>query len=438
MTLHQAIQKVLLIGARLEKLAPAPTPQPPQKLKPLIDAIDPAHRHYDERAIFYGHRYRSGFWAIYLLSAVAVLCAVVPLSLGWDSRGHTPRPNAGLWAMAEVLVIAIVSVIYWRAHRVKEHEDRGGQWAIYLLTAVAILCAVAPLALGWEDVEHSPHPFAGLWAVAEVCIIATVSVIYWRGHRGDWQGEWLRTRTTAELTWYLPLLAPLVDYDSPNAKSDPNWYARVFDPGQHMHVNEEVSSICSKNEALARECLKDAWQDLGFVTGYAHWTIDILEGQRLYHHGVALKQHTVMHRVHALNNWLFGLTALGALLHLILHTLWLTLVTTFFPALGASLHGALAQSEAYRLSATSERLVNDLQTMIDRIRAALAVASTPVSPVLAGSGIRTIGAARAGAQAATAPRVAAVKSSIEDALALILEEHQDWQMLVRPHHLPLA
>jgi hypothetical protein len=32
----------------------------------------------------------------------------------------------------------------------------------------------------------------------------------------------------------------------------------------------------------------------------------------------------------------------------------------------------------------------------------------------------------------------AVKSSIEGALALILEEHQDWNLLVRPHHLPLA
>jgi hypothetical protein len=144
-----------------------------------------------------------------------------------------------------------------------------------------------------------------------------------------------------------------------------------------------------------------------------------------------------MHRVHALNNWLFGLTALGALLHLILHTLWLTLVTTFFPALGASLHGALAQSEAYRLSATSERLVKDLQTMIDRIRAALTAASSAGSPVI-GSAIRTIGATRVGAQAAPASRLGAVSASIEDALALILEEHQDWQMLVRPHHLPLA
>jgi hypothetical protein len=83
----------------------------------------------------------------------------------------------------------------------------------------------------------------------------------------------------------------------------------------------------------------------------------------------------------------------------------LSLITTFFPALGASLHGALAQSEAYRLGATSERLVVDLQGAIDRIQNA---------------------------------DMHTLKASIEAALALILEEHQDWHMLVRPHHLPLA
>jgi hypothetical protein len=39
---------------------------------------------------------------------------------------------------------------------------------------------------------------------------------------------------------------------------------------------------------------------------------------------------------------------------------------------------------------------------------------------------------------AGAAGMAALKASIEAALALILEEHQDWHMLVRPHHLPLA
>jgi hypothetical protein len=30
------------------------------------------------------------------------------------------------------------------------------------------------------------------------------------------------------------------------------------------------------------------------------------------------------------------------------------------------------------------------------------------------------------------------RAAIEAAIALILEEHQDWHMLVRPHQLPLA
>lgn len=346
-TLHQTIQRVLLIGTSLPDL-PAPPPlEPPQRLLALVKSIEAAHRLCDERAVHYGHRYRSGFWAIYLLSAIAVLCAVLPLALGWDDRGH------------------------------------------------------------------ALHPYAGLWAVTEVAVIATVSAIYWLGHRNDWQGEWLRQRTSAELAWYLPLLAPLVNFE--HAGDQPNWYARVFDPKQHLHSTDEVTAICARHEAMAQESTAHAWRDTTFVMSYARWTIDILQSQRRYHHGVALKQHALLHRVHGINSWLFGLTAFGALLHLVLHTLWLSLVTTFFPALGASLHGALAQSEAYRLTATSERLANDLQASIERIKRSL----TEVG-------------------AAAVVDAAGVKNAITDALALILEEHQDWQMLVRPHHLPLA
>ena len=153
--------------------------------------------------------------------------------------------------------------------------------------------------------------------------------------------------------------------------------------------------------------------DPDFIAGYAQWTIDILQGQKHYHARIAVRQHALLHRVHRVTSALFGLTALGALLHLLIHTLWLSLITTFFPALGASLHGALAQSEAYRLGATSQRLVAELQGGIDAIRTALA-------------------------QPIEAPRYQALRASVEAAIALILEEHQDWHMLVRPHHLPLA
>jgi hypothetical protein len=345
MALHQVIQRLLLIGVRIKSLPPPPVPQAPPALLPLIEAIAGAHRRFDELALHFGHRYRSGFWAIYLLSAIAVLFAVMPLALGWDSANH-------------------------------------------LL-----------------------HPYAGLWAVAEVGVIGTVSSIYWLGHRHDWQAQWLRARTTAELSWYLPMLAPLLDFAAPAA--DANWYLRVFDPGQHLRGSDDVAALCAANEPLARKLLATAWSDPAFISSYARWTVDILEQQRHYHYRIASKHHALRHRVHTVNTALFALTALGALLHLVLHTLWLSLVTTFFPALGASLHGALAQSEAYRLGTTSERLVAELQGAIDRIRAALHSVDPPRD-------------------------VNALKAAIEAAIALILEEHQDWHLLVRPHNLPLA
>jgi hypothetical protein len=337
MALHQAIQRLLLIGVRIHT-APAPAaPQPPPRLMPLIAALAPGHDAFDQLAIHYGHRYRSGYWAIYVLSAVAVLFAVLPLALGWD------------------------------------------------------------------DSRHVLHPFVGLWALGEVGVISTVGAIYWRGHRSDWQGQWLRARTTAELTWYLPLVAPLVDFTQ---NEGGNWYARVLDPGKQLHGADDIAEQCARNEPLARTLLEHALTDQAFIASYARWTIDVLEGQKHYHHRVAIRQRALQHRVHHVNNWLFGLTGLGALMHLGVHMIWLSIITTFFPALGAGLHGALAQSEAYRLGTTSERLVGELQGAIDKIQ-----------------------------EAADGPTL---KAAIEAAIALILEEHQDWHMLVRPHHLSLG
>jgi hypothetical protein len=350
MALHHVIQKFLLLGAHLDTAPASPVPPPPPELAPLIDSIAAAHRLFDGRAVQYGNRYRSGYWAIYILSAVAVLFAVLPLALGWD------------------------------------------------------------------DARHTLHPFVGLWAVCEVLVIIIVGLIYWQGHRRDWQGQWLHARTTAELTWYLPLVAPLIDFSRDDGNA--NWYLRVFDPGQHLRAAGDVEALCIRDESLAHVSLAQVWSDRRFIADYAAWTIGILEAQRHYHHQLAIKQHALLHRVHGLNIWLFGLTGLGALMHLVVHSLWLSLVTTFFPALGASLHGALAQSEAYRLGVTSERLSAELRDAIEQIAAALPGAGTPVGEAV--------------------PDTVSIKASIQAAISLILEEHQDWHMLVRPHRLPLG
>ncbi|MDB5919989.1 MAG: hypothetical protein JWR40_4223 [Massilia sp.] len=347
---HQTIQNFLLAGAQ-PKRSPAPiAPQQPPALTALIAAIAPSHAAFNARAIEYGHHYRSAFWALYLLSAAAVLSAALPLALGWD------------------------------------------------------------------DARSSMADFSGIWVVSELLIIALVGLIYWRGHQQDWQGQWLAARTKAELAWYLPLIAPLVDFsaatNAPNCNA-PNWYAQLFDPGHHLETGGDIDALCAAHAPLARDALAAAWSNPQFIAGYAHWAADILEARRQYHLHVAVRHHALLHRVHAINTWLFGLTALAALTHLVVHSRLLTLMTIFFPALVASLHGGLAQSEAYRLEATSRRLAAELGRLIAPIRHSLA-APEPL---------------------ATAD---AVRTAIQSAVVLILNEHKAWHMLVRPHHLPLG
>lgn len=345
MHFHQIVQRMLLLGVGLEKAPSQPAPQPPPELLPLIAVVEPAHSRFDARAIRYGNRYRSGFWAIYLVSAVAVLCGVMPLALGWDSR------------------------------------------------------------------FPQQHPFARVWTYIEVGLIFAVVGIYWSGHRAKWRSEWLAARTTAELSWYLPLLAPLVDLDQPGGNA--NWYTRIFHTDKRSLNAPEIESLCAQLEPIARKLRDGAWHEATFVTRYLAWAVQLFEGQKAYHHRLAQRQHALLHRVHRINNTLFGLTAIGAMMHLFVHSLWLTLITTFFPSLAASLHGAIAQSEAFRLAKTSEKLVEDLHVAIRRVKA-LSVQTD-------------------GTQA-----LAELKGFIGETLAILLQEHQAWHMLVRPHDLPLA
>jgi hypothetical protein len=342
--LHQWIERLLLLGVSLPAPQSAPGAAPPPALVPLIEAVTPAYQRFNGQAMRFARRYRGGFWGIYVLSAFAVLFAVLPLALGWDSSAH--------------------HTLYARA-----------------------------------------------FALGEVVVIGTVVMIFWLGHHRGWQERWLDARTTAEFIWYLPVVAPLLDHTA--SPREPNWYPRLFDPGQQAGAPDELAQLCAEHEPLARELLGCAWADPAFVAQYAAWTQGILEGQVGYHRGVNAKQHALLERVHRINSRLFGLTAIAALTHLWVHSLWLTLVTTFFPALGASLHGAIAQSEAYRLGHTSGRLMTELRDAIDSIQRALEAFTASSDP-------------------------GRLREAIMAAIALILEEHQDWHLLVRPHRLPLA
>jgi len=344
------IQRILLIGVHLPPATAQGAPvKPPPALQEIAAAVQPTFEKFNGEAIRAGNRYRSAFWAIYLLSASAVACAVMPLALDWDS-------------------------------------DRTLQ----------------------SLMGH-------IWGIAEVAVMAVVGMLVLSGRRNDWQGRWLEARTKAEMTTYLPLLAPLVPFNQ-SGEAD-NWYARVFDGDDPFAAGDEVDALCRDLAPHAGELLAVAWHDAAFVRAYAQWAMYLIDGQRRYHTRLAARNRKLLHRTHSINSILFTLTAAGALAHLFLHGSWLLLLTIICPALGSSLHGAMAQSEAYRLATTSERLAVELGHALQRIEHA--------SGTISGE---------SGVLASSEP----LRDAVTGAIALLLNEHQDWHMLVRPHHLPLA
>lgn len=341
MAFHHHVQSLLLAGIRFPAAASPETIAPPPALAPLVAEVTLEHAESNARAIKAGNRYRSAFWALYLLSALAVLCAVMPLALGWD------------------------------------HE------------------------------RHDMHAWAGFWAGLEVLVILMLGLVYWRGHHRDWQGQWLASRTEAELIGYLALVAPLAIPATTDATG--NWYAGT--PGKAVQVphSAAVDALCTRLGAGVAESLRGAWSDTAFVEQYVAWAVAQFDAQRRYHDRLMLRSEALMHRVHKINAWLFMLTLAGAMMHLVVHAMWLSFVTIFFPALAASLHGALAQTEAYRQAAISRRLSVELGNTMAMIASHC--------PALEQDKLR---------------------ASIEAGLTLIFEEHRDWHMLVRPHHLPLG
>ncbi|HEY1091448.1 MAG TPA: hypothetical protein VGE47_10165 [Burkholderiaceae bacterium] len=336
MPLHQSVQNLLLLGTQFHHAPPPAPATPPAALQALIAALKPEHDACNARAIEFGHRYRSAFWALYLLSALAVLFAVLPDGLGWT------------------------------------------------------------------DAQHPLHRYAPLWGLGELAVIATVVGLYLRGHKRDWQGQWLSARMQAELIGYLPLAASLQEPQEQGFAA--RWFATIAGGAESSAEMERVQGLCRQHAALA--CVP---VDLA---GWARWMRALVAGQQHYHERVARRHHALQHRTHKINAALFVLTALGTAAHLFWHQSWLLLVATVFPALGAALHGALAQSEAYRLEMSSQRLAAEL----------LALQAA-------------IGAVDLAAPEAARTRLQALG---QRALDLILAEHHDWHQLVRPHRLPLG
>jgi hypothetical protein len=341
---HAIVRRLLLLGWHAPPQSRHAI-EPPERLCALVGAVEDEHRLANSHAIEYGNHYRNTFWAIYLLSALAVLFAFMPYALEWD------RPEAPM------------------------HER---MW---------------------------------IWGVCELVVIGAVAFLYYQGHRRRWHLRWLASRTHAEFVWYAPLVAALIEHPAEGPRG--NWYNRAFAQGRRLDESGEVDALCERLEPLARAATDGAWADAEFVGAFAAWSCSIFDGQRRYHEGVAAEQRALSHRIHVITTWLFVLIFLAAAAHLVVHAPILSLAAVFLPALGAALHGALAQSEAQRLALNSTQLRDALAQALERIHSC-----TAREPLAA--------------------RAEGLREAVRSALSLILEEHQGWHLAMRTHRLKLG
>ncbi len=163
MAFHDRVQRLLLIGSDLRPPPAPPRAEPPAEIAALQAVVRSEHQALNAEALAAGQRYRSAFWALYLLAALAVLFAVLPVALGWSAAEHPLHRWALVWGLAELAVIAGVWLLYrrgvkenWKEQWLRARSQAERVW--YLPLAAALRDPEAPAVEGGWYAELFGEP----------------------------------------------------------------------------------------------------------------------------------------------------------------------------------------------------------------------------------------------------------------------------------------
>jgi len=268
-------------------------------------------------------------------------------------------------------------------HAANQHRD--SVIVIHLLSSLAVFGAVA----GSFHFLHAPHLF---WVIFEFAALALIGGFVWHGrekkNRLSARNTWLLSRQSAEAMRISALLYPQLAslpmlYQLTRAKSAPQAGAAHGAVTLDMKSAERMKVIQMLGDAEPPAQAPDkayylADNDKILRDGLC----SLIESQINYHETTAKKYEAAHHNLHRITQYVFfavlfvvalhGLEItyafffphdhgiLAQIGHWIADQKWLLLITAFFPALAAALHGILTSFELERLSKNSERMVKRL------------------------------------------------------------------------------
>jgi hypothetical protein len=258
---------------------------------------------------------------------------------------------------------------------------RSGYVLTYLLSAIAVLVALLPMAAGL-------HGGAQTACVAiEFVMLLGILLLFVVGRTRRWHEIWMEHRLLAESIRQLRVLIPLGGgRPFPRTPTHLGVYGNVSHTWMYWHMRAIARATGIPKVRVTREYVLNCLNYIDKIVGGPDG------GQFKFHNDTEKRSNHIAHRLHKTSTFLFALTLFGIGLHLLLdlleagvlpHTLdfhipesvqkeldrWLVLGSAFLPALAAALAGISNQGEFARVAKRSAAMANSCRRFAEQISA---------------------------------------------------------------------
>lgn len=234
---------------------------------------------------------------------------------------------------------------------------RSGYVLTYLLSAIAVLVALLPMAAGLEGEAQT------ICVGIEFVMLLGTLLLFVTGRSRRWHERWMEQRLLAELIRQLRVLIPLGGgRPFPRNPTHLGVYGNLSQTWMYWHMRAIARATGIPNAKVTHEYVLNCLNYIDRIVGGPHG------GQLKFHQETEMRSEHIAHRLHMASTWLFGLTLFGIGVHLLLELSgvevpkaidhWLVLASAFLPALAAALAGISNQGEFARVAKRSAAMAD--------------------------------------------------------------------------------